>query len=129
MPIYFASVRSRRQALLRVTNEWPLGCQCQVKPDFLLGGRTSASGEQTLVREVSPLVKRRNSAARFSRLTNGCALECGVGFRLLRTCRRTRPGQLCANSRASRIRKLLFGFLGYAKRWPTEFWSSIRQIR
>jgi hypothetical protein len=24
MPIYFASVRSRRQALLRVTNEWPL---------------------------------------------------------------------------------------------------------
>src|SRR5258705_7739567 len=34
--------------------------------------------------------------ARFSRLTNGCALECGVGFRQLRTCRRTRPGQLCA---------------------------------
>jgi len=31
--------------------------------------------------------------ARFSRLTNGCALECGVGFRQLRTCRRTRPGQ------------------------------------
>ena len=30
--------------------------------------------------------------ARFSRLTNGCALECGVGFRQLRTCRRTRPG-------------------------------------
>ena len=24
------------------------------------------------------------------------ALECGVGFRQLRTCRRTRPGQLCA---------------------------------
>ena len=24
-------------------------------------------------------------------------LECGVGFRQLRTCRRTRPGQLCAN--------------------------------
>jgi len=23
-------------------------------------------------------------------------LECGVGFRQLRTCRRTRPGQLCA---------------------------------
>ena len=34
--------------------------------------------------------------AMFSRLTNGCALECGVGFRQLRTCRRTRPGQLCA---------------------------------
>ena len=33
------------------------------------------------------------------RLTNGCALECGVGFRQLRTCRRTRPGQLCANNR------------------------------
>ena len=29
-------------------------------------------------------------------LTNGCALECGVGFRQLRTCRRRRPGQLCA---------------------------------
>ena len=26
-------------------------------------------------------------------MTNGCALECGVGFRQLRTCRRTRPGQ------------------------------------
>ena len=25
-------------------------------------------------------------------------LECGVGFRQLRTCRRTRPGQPCANS-------------------------------
>ena len=25
-------------------------------------------------------------------------LECGVGFRQLRTCRRTRPGQLCAIS-------------------------------
>ena len=24
--------------------------------------------------------------------------ECGVGFRQLRTCRRTRPGQLCATS-------------------------------
>jgi hypothetical protein len=31
-------------------------------------------------------------ASRFSRLTNGCALECGVGFRQLRTCRRTRRG-------------------------------------
>src|SRR4029077_7248676 len=29
----------------------------------------------------------------FSRLTNGCVLECGVRFRQLRTCRRTRPGQ------------------------------------
>ena len=26
-------------------------------------------------------------------------LECGVGFRQLRTCRRTRPGQLCAKRR------------------------------
>jgi hypothetical protein len=24
-------------------------------------------------------------------------LECGVGFRQLRTCRRIRPGQLCAD--------------------------------
>jgi hypothetical protein len=31
-------------------------------------------------------------------LTNGCALEGGVGFRQLRTCRRTRPGQLSARS-------------------------------
>jgi len=35
-------------------------------------------------------------AAKCGRLTNGCALECGVGFRQLRTCGRTRPGQLCA---------------------------------
>ena len=28
-------------------------------------------------------------------------LECGVGFRQLRTCRRTRPGQLCAKSRTA----------------------------
>ena len=27
-------------------------------------------------------------------------LECGVGFRQLRTCRRTRPGQLWANTRS-----------------------------
>ena len=33
--------------------------------------------------------------ATFSRLTNRCALEGGVGFRQLRMCRRTRPGQLC----------------------------------
>ena len=26
-------------------------------------------------------------------------MECGVGFRQPRTCRRTRPGQLCATSR------------------------------
>ena len=26
-------------------------------------------------------------------------LACGVGFRQLRTCRRTRPGQLCAKAR------------------------------
>jgi hypothetical protein len=29
-------------------------------------------------------------------------LECGVGFRQLRTCRRTRPGQLCANNGSQR---------------------------
>ena len=33
------------------------------------------------------------------RLTNGCALECGVGFHQLRTCRRARPGQLSARGR------------------------------
>src|SRR4029077_4954564 len=43
---------------------------------------------------VSPAAK-----ARVSRLTSGCALECGVGFRQLRTCRRIRPGQLCATCR------------------------------
>ena len=37
----------------------------------------------------------------FSRLTNGCALECGVGFRQLRTCRRTGPGQRCAKKPTS----------------------------
>jgi len=37
--------------------------------------------------------------ARFSRLNQRMRLECGVGFRQLRTCRRTRPGQLCAISR------------------------------
>ena len=31
-------------------------------------------------------------------------LECGVGFRQLRTCRRTRPGQLCARSPPSVLR-------------------------
>jgi len=58
--------------------------------------RTSSLGphvrfRRVRTREGSPLIKLRNSAARFSRLTNGC----GVGFRQLRTCRRTRPGQLC----------------------------------
>ena len=43
--------------------------------------------------------------ARFSRLSNGCALECGVGLRQLRTCRRTRPGQLCADI----VAKVFFG--------------------
>jgi hypothetical protein len=46
-------------------------------------------------------------------------LECGVGFRQLRTCRRTRPGQLCAdfvakveNRSALKIsRKPIFGLL------------------
>ncbi len=42
---------------------------------------------------------------RFSRLTDGCALECGVGFRQLRTCRRTRPGQLWANRRRTALQK------------------------
>jgi hypothetical protein len=37
MPIYFASVRSRRQALLRVTNEWPL-----VAPSEFRRGRAAA---------------------------------------------------------------------------------------
>jgi hypothetical protein len=35
-------------------------------------------------------------------------LECGVGFRQLRTCRRTRPGQLCAID-------------GHRTKWPPEF--------
>ncbi|OLB69861.1 MAG: hypothetical protein AUI16_27300 [Alphaproteobacteria bacterium 13_2_20CM_2_64_7] len=32
-------------------------------------------------------------------------LGCGVGLRQLRTCRRIRPGQLCANFRQSTARK------------------------
>jgi hypothetical protein len=35
-----------------------------------------------------------HSAQAPAALTNGMRLECGVGFRQLRTCRRTRPGQL-----------------------------------
>jgi bifunctional non-homologous end joining protein LigD len=31
----------------------------------------------------------------FEHVCRGCASECGVGFRQLRTCRRARPGQLC----------------------------------
>ena len=95
-------------------------------PDFLLGGRTSASAEcrhwsgravrwssgAILLSVRSPRHARgwgaqcRKSArwvlhrvAVQGRLTNGCALECGVGFRQLRACRRTRPGQPCANRR------------------------------
>ena len=45
------------------------------------------------------------SEARFSRLTNGGALECGVGFRQLRTCRRTRPGRQWANRRHRPFRR------------------------
>jgi hypothetical protein len=33
-------------------------------------------------------------------------LECGVGFRQLRTCRRTRPGQLCATCGRNSIENL-----------------------
>jgi hypothetical protein len=32
-------------------------------------------------------------------------LECGVGFRQLRTCRRTRPGQLCAMSGRKQVQQ------------------------
>src|SRR4029077_13927876 len=59
-------------------------------PDFLLGGRTSASAE---CGHWSKRAVRWSSCAilqAFSRLTNGCAL--GVGFLQLRTCRRTRSG-------------------------------------
>jgi len=86
-----------------------LECECVERPTALpdrvkprlppWGPHVRSRRVQTLVREGSPLVKLRNAAARFSRLTNGCALECGVGFRQLRTCRRTRPGQLCAKCR------------------------------
>ena len=70
-----------------------------VQPCLPPWGRTSASAE---CRPWSGRAVRWSSGAillaRFSRLTNGCALECGVGFRQLRTCRRTGPGQLCAEN-------------------------------
>jgi len=43
----------------------------------------------------APEILQPNSGPRSGlglRLTNGCALECGVGFRQMRTCRRTRSG-------------------------------------
>ena len=41
-------------------------------------------------------------------------LECGVGFRQLRTCRRTRPGQLCAmKSYAQRFALSSHGLTGW----------------
>ena len=51
---------------------------------------------------TEPPHRCQRQRAGHSRLTNGCALECGVGFRQLRTCRRTRPGQLCRNGGSSR---------------------------
>ena len=61
-------------------------------------------------REGSPLIKLRNSAARFSRLTNGC----GVGFRQLRTCRRTRPGQLCDRSCREQMQQMKWRLFAYS---------------
>jgi hypothetical protein len=57
-------------------------------------GVSALSG--AVVRARHPIVRasrRDDPKARFSRLTNGRALECGVGFRQLRTCRRTRQGR------------------------------------
>jgi hypothetical protein len=77
------------------------------KPDprvSAVGTRASSWGPHvrfrrvTLVREGSPLVKLRNSASKVQSVDQRMRLERGVGFRQLRTCRRTRPGQLCAKS-------------------------------
>ena len=43
----------------------------------------------------------RYSAYKVQSVDQRMRLECGVGFRQLRTCRRTRPGQLCANRDSS----------------------------
>ena len=40
-------------------------------------------------------------------------LECGVGFRQLRTCRRIRPGQLCANNGRERVQQWMHQKAGY----------------
>jgi hypothetical protein len=46
---------------------------------------------------VTISIAPKTSAAKFQSVDQRMRLECGVGFRQLRTCRRTRPGQLCAD--------------------------------
>src|SRR6478672_7267473 len=73
---------SQRYGIRKLNMSARLFTQPGPNPDFLLGGRTSASAE---CRHWSGRAVRWSSCAilqaRFSRLTNGCALECSVGFR------------------------------------------------
>ena len=61
---------------------------------FLLGGRTSASAEP----RDRGAAQRAGGGGKVQSVDQRMRLECGVGFRQLRTCRRTRPGQLCAKA-------------------------------
>jgi hypothetical protein len=62
------------------------------------GGRARQRGRQRLGGAAVALSKVQSVDERMR-------LECGVGFRQLRTCRRIRPGQLCANTGTSRSLK------------------------
>ena len=78
---------------------WRASCRSGRMRPIAAGRRRRGSSRRTRrARRCAGSARRSGAKARFSRLTNGCALECGVGFRQLRTCRRTRPGQLCARS-------------------------------
>jgi hypothetical protein len=54
-------------------------------------------GEEGRGPEPSEVGQRRLS--KIQSVDQRMRLECNVGFRQLRTCVRTRPGQLCANKR------------------------------
>ena len=60
-----------------------------------LRGSTYISARRKIEAE---LTKSRWGLSKVQSVDQRMRLECGVGFRQLRTCRRARPGQLCANS-------------------------------
>jgi hypothetical protein len=81
-----------------------LSCKDKPVPQWFLAyplprqSPREAGGKHRVVsRCYDALLIMLRSMIRSTRLANGCALECGVGFRQW-TCRRTRPGQLCATN-------------------------------
>jgi hypothetical protein len=98
-----------QRLILRDSSGWQITPEGRAFLDWLERGAASANvplAEPLLLNDPDAAVPTPwrgpdGSAAVFSP-GNGCALECGVGFRQLRTCRRTRPGQLCANKRHPR---------------------------